>query len=100
MAIVLIGLVFALLSGVIGALIGRTKGRVGVGLLLGLLFGFIGWIVTALLSRTVEREAQYRLSVQDAMSRGRKLAGADVRTRPTLSRLLGIWLGKATGSRS
>ncbi len=39
-----------ILGGLIGALIGKFKGRVALGLFLGVLFGPIGWIIVALLS--------------------------------------------------
>jgi hypothetical protein len=39
-------MVYMLIPGGIGALIGRTKGRGGAGFLLGFLLGPIGWIIT------------------------------------------------------
>jgi len=65
---ILVLVVSSVVSGVIGALIGRTKGRPGLGLMLGLILGFIGWIIVAVLPRTVEQEARRNLQVRDAMT--------------------------------
>lgn len=49
--------VFLLPAALIGWAIGRAKGRPVVGVALGVALGPIGWIVTAVLPRTVEAEA-------------------------------------------
>lgn len=40
-----------LISGAIGALIGSTKNRTGLGFVLGALLGCIGWIIIAVMRR-------------------------------------------------
>ena len=44
-----------ILGGIVGALIGKAKGRVGLGIFLGALFGPIGWAVVALLSNKIPK---------------------------------------------
>jgi hypothetical protein len=46
-------------GGLIGWLIGRTKGRGGLGLVLGAILGVIGWLIVALLPRTAANEAAH-----------------------------------------
>jgi hypothetical protein len=40
-----------LISGAIGAMIGYSKGRTGLGFVLGALLGCIGWIIVGLMSK-------------------------------------------------
>ena len=53
-------LLWVAVFGGIGALIGSSKGKGGIGFVLGLLLGIIGWIIAALLKRTPEKEAEYQ----------------------------------------
>ena len=56
------------ISGLIGAAIGSFKGREVAGFFLGFL-GFIGWIIVALLPRSVEDEARRQLAVEERARR-------------------------------
>lgn len=60
--------VWSMAGAVVGALIGKSKGRAGAGFVLGLLLGWIGWIIIALMSRSAEAEARYYVAV-DAHTR-------------------------------
>jgi hypothetical protein len=44
-------LVWSVIAGGVGALLGALKGRPGAGFLLGFFLGFIGWIIALFLSR-------------------------------------------------
>ena len=48
-ALAAVWLVFALLGGFVGWLLGKGKDRSSAGFWLGLLFGFIGWIIVAVM---------------------------------------------------
>jgi hypothetical protein len=48
----------AVIAGVIGMAIGSSKGKGGAGLALGLFLGPIGWIIAALLSPSIELQAE------------------------------------------
>lgn len=69
------------LAGGVGALIGSSKGKGGVGFLLGLLLGFIGWIIAATLSNTPEKEAEDQAKI--AAAQGRTVVPS---TSPTAAR--------------
>jgi hypothetical protein len=54
-------------GGGIGAAIGSSKGKGGLGFVLGLFLGFIGWIIAAFLSRSPQKEAEFQRSVSYAL---------------------------------
>ena len=63
-----------LLAGsVIGFLIGRTRGRGGLGIFLGF-FGILGWILIAVLPRTAKAEARRELAVAQKMAEPQRQA--------------------------
>ena len=59
-------LIWGVVFGGVGYLIGRAKGRPVGGYFLGLVFGFVGWIIVALLPITPEAAAIHKLDVEDA----------------------------------
>jgi hypothetical protein len=61
--------VWSIFGGLIGALIGRGKGRTAAGFWLGLLLGWIGWIVIAVTSRTPQAEASRHVAIAAATQR-------------------------------
>jgi hypothetical protein len=63
--IVLAVLVGMAVSGGIGALIGRGKGRATAGFLLGAFLGWVGWIVVALLRPTADAEARRQIQIDE-----------------------------------
>jgi uncharacterized membrane protein YfcA len=46
----------ALVCGVIGYFIGKSKGRPGAGFVLGFFLGFLGWIIAAVVPKTRHRK--------------------------------------------
>ncbi len=46
-----------IIGGLVGAVVGQSKGRSGTGFVLGLLLGLIGIVITALLSKTPQKQA-------------------------------------------
>jgi len=66
----------AVIAGVIGMAIGSSKGKVGAGFWLGFLLGPIGWIIAALLTPSLEVQAERdrRLAAAIAGASGRSFA--------------------------
>jgi|CXWL01.1.fsa_nt_gi hypothetical protein len=73
-------------SGGIGALIGKGKGRAGAGFVLGFFLSWIGWIIIAVMGRSPEAEARYQSEVANhrAAQRGAMPPGAPPQ-QPTYS---------------
>ena len=57
----------------IGYLIGRTRGRGGLGIFLGF-FGILGWILIAVLPRSTEAEARRQVAVAQKMDEPQRQA--------------------------
>jgi len=57
-ALIAIIVVSWLISGLIGAAIGSTRGRSGAGFVLGAFLGFFGWIIVAMMGPTAAHEAR------------------------------------------
>jgi predicted MFS family arabinose efflux permease len=55
-AAMLVLVVGALVCGLVGYLIGKSKGRPGAGFALGFFLGFLGWIITAVVPKTQQRK--------------------------------------------
>ena len=65
---VLIGLLMLIaFNGIIGWLIGKSKGRGKAGFWFGILLGWIGWIVAAFLQPSVAHEAKRARAIRDAV---------------------------------
>jgi hypothetical protein len=60
----------AVISGIVGAMIGSSKGKSSAGFLLGLFLGPIGWIIAAVMTPSPEVEAAHRAAVGAAMPGG------------------------------
>jgi hypothetical protein len=56
-------------GGGVGYLIGKTRGRGGLGFVLGFLLSWVGWIIVLLLGRTPEAEALHDVEVAEAARR-------------------------------
>ena len=59
---------FFLAGPVVGYLIGRRKGHPVLGAVLGLFFGILGWIVMAVIPRTVEAEARHEQHIAEKVT--------------------------------
>lgn len=60
---------FALISGLIGAIIGGTKGKGGAGFVLGALLGPIGWLIAAVLTPTADVAVRREKELEAARAR-------------------------------
>ena len=59
---------FLLAGPVVGYLIGRRKGHPVLGTVLGFFFHIVGWIVMAVIPRTVEAEARHEQHVTEKVT--------------------------------